>query len=119
MEAGSLRRQRRPHGKNASADTHHAGHHAGIDGPLSEQTNRNTLIEHADHRAQGRRSRNGESRKRFSQGDLLRNLPQNLSRDRDAYVFQRRVPKSVSDQLQKQRLQRSIRRASFVSGSAR
>ncbi|KPQ08888.1 MAG: hypothetical protein HLUCCO17_16785 [Saliniramus fredricksonii] len=81
--------------ENASADTHHAGHHAGIDGPLSEQTNRNTLIEHADHRAQGRRSRNGESRKRFSQGDLLRNLPQNLSRDRDAYVFQRRVPKSV------------------------
>jgi len=77
------------------ADKHHAGHHAGIDGPLSEQTNRNTLIEHADHRAQGRRSRNGESRKRFSQGDLLRNLPQNLTRDRDAYVFQRRVPKSV------------------------
>jgi hypothetical protein len=79
----------------SAANMHHAGHHADIDAPLSEQTNRDTLVEHVDHLAQRRRSRKGESRKRLSQGDLLRNLPPNLTRDRDAYVFQRRVPKSV------------------------
>jgi len=74
-----------------AANTHHANHHADIGGPLSEQTNRNTLIEHADLATPGRSPRREASRKRFSQGDL----PPNLTRDRDAYVFQRRVPKSV------------------------
>ena len=59
--------------------------------PLPGRTNRNTLAQPVDHRAPRRRASKGASRRRLSQGDL----PPNLTRDRDAYVFQRRVPKSI------------------------
>lgn len=64
---------------------------AGTDEPLPGQTNRNTLAQPVNHCAPRRRSSKGASKRRLSQGDL----PPNLTRDRDAYVFQRRVPKSI------------------------